>query len=289
MRTTHKDYTEQIRSKIPLARDNDKTGFLTKPSPAQLRNYCLHLMQSGLSESDKLIFKSFFGVPKNEENLSLYINQIDIDKFRPIQNFLEEKIINPTSLVIEMTAILIDFENRPYANFQKQNLDEKTIDYKNNTITIVNETFQIENTANTSENNDNVINKFKRKILVATLTLSTTIIAFLGFNFFKNSSIKTNCMQWQSDHYEVVDCNKDEKMGFIGNNPKEIYNEELFKLRKIEVDENTTFFVDNKAVVFYIKVNDSTLEFYNAGGFHPISGKPLKPITKYIIKKYILD
>lgn len=283
MRTTHKDYTEQIRSKIPLARKKDKTGFLTKPSPAQLRNYCLHLVQSGLSEFDKSIFKSFFGVPKNEENLSFYINQIDIDKFRPIQKFLEERIVNPTSLVIEMTAILIDFENRPYANFQKQNLQEEIIEKNEENKT------ENEKDTNTSETNENFISKFKKKTLFTILSILTVLICLLGIKFFKNNSLKANCMQWQTDHYEVVDCNNDEKLGLIRNTSKEIFNEEVFKLRKIEVDKNTTFFVDNKAVVFYIKVNDSTLEFYNLGGFHPVSGKPLRPITKYIIKKYVLN
>ena len=93
------------------------------------------------------------------------------------------------------------------------------------------------------------------------------------------------CMQWQTDHYEYVDCNSNTLQGFL-EIPVEPADESRAKLRKIEVTENTTFFVNDKPVVWNSKVNGEP-EFFNTHGFHPITGKPLKPITKYMIDKWV--
>lgn len=94
-------------------------------------------------------------------------------------------------------------------------------------------------------------------------------------------------MQWQIDHYEKVDCEMKNALGAMSISQVEVMDESVIDLKKIEVSPETTFFIKNKAVIYYCKVNDSILEYYNAPGFHPVLEKPLKPITKYIIKKYI--
>ena len=96
-------------------------------------------------------------------------------------------------------------------------------------------------------------------------------------------SPKKGCMQWQKDHYELVDCS----IAGIGimNEIKPTVEEEL-KLKKIEVSIQTRFFQKNKAIVWYCK-NNGKQEYFNSAGFHPENGKPLKPISQYIIDKYI--
>lgn len=278
MQYTFKDYSNQIVKKIPIVRENDTTGFLIKPSPAQLRNYCDFLFKNEISELDLKTFKSFFGATNKEEDVSVLIQQIDIDKFRPIQNYLEGKISNPSAIVIEMTSILIDFTPRPYANFKKRNEIQEN-GFLNDEL---NRNKTIENTR---------FNKFNyKKIGIITLLSAGSIsLGIFGVNNLKKneSFSKPNCMQWQNDHFELVDCNLIEKNDLFFQSPIEVYNSELYKLKRIEVDKETVFFKDGKAVVFYIKINDSVLEYYNVPGFHPVYNKPLRPITKYIIKKYI--
>ena len=58
------------------------------------------------------------------------------------------------------------------------------------------------------------------------------------------------------------------------------------RLKRIEVTKATSFFVAGKAVVWYSKVNGKP-EFFTTHGFHPVTGKPLKPITYYMIHKYV--
>lgn len=278
MQYTFKDYSDQIVKKIPFVRENDTTGFLIKPSPAQLRNYCDFLFKNGLTEFDQNTFGSFFGTANKEEDLSVLIHKIDIDRFRPIQNYLEGKISNPAAIVIEMTAILIDFNPRPYANFKKNNgvYEEGFFKDKSEENIAINKT-------RVKKNN------YKKAGIIGLLSISSIGLGIFGINSLKTTedSIKSNCMQWQIDHFELVDCNLIEKNDLILQEPIEVYNPELFKLKKIEVDKETVFFKEGKAVVFYIKINDSVLEYYNAPGFHPVSDKPLRPITKYIIRKYI--
>jgi hypothetical protein len=40
-------------------------------------------------------------------------------------------------------------------------------------------------------------------------------------------------------------------------------------------------------MIWYCK-QDGKCDFINAPGLHPESGKTLKPISKYVIKKYVL-
>lgn len=43
---------------------------------------------------------------------------------------------------------------------------------------------------------------------------------------------------------------------------------------------------NEKAIIWYSKVGDS-IEFFNTHGMHPETGRALRPITSYIINKYV--
>jgi hypothetical protein len=66
----------------------------------------------------------------------------------------------------------------------------------------------------------------------------------------------------------------------------EPFREEVLKLKQIEVCDTTTFFKEGKPIVWYCKV-DGKPEFFNTYGIHPETGKALRPVTKYIIEKYV--
>lgn len=91
-------------------------------------------------------------------------------------------------------------------------------------------------------------------------------------------------MQWSTDHYERVRCNLE--MG-IKDNKIEPFDETTFNLKKIAVCDTTTCFDNNGvAIIWYAKVGDS-VEFFNTHGMHPEKKKSLKPVTHYIIDKYV--
>lgn len=274
MSVTIDDYIRSIKEEIIIAKQNDVRGFLVKPSPAQLRNFCLLLLDEGLNSNDKVIFESFFSVTKDDD-LRRKIENVDIDKFRPIRNLLEDEIDKPTIINLELTAILISFKSRPYKIFSKGFIIE-------NKEQVLDTIVSLKSVDEKSLVATPVINKFKRYIIGG---LGIAVISFVGYNYISKEDFQ--CMQWQNDHYEKVDCEMKNALGATNTSQVEVIDESAIGLKKINVTPETTFFIKNKAVVYYCKVNDSTLEYYNAPGFHPVLEKPLKPITKYIIKKYV--
>ncbi|SMC42538.1 hypothetical protein [Moheibacter sediminis] len=124
--------------------------------------------------------------------------------------------------------------------------------------------------------------KSKNKFKTAIFGLG---VATLGLGYFGISAYnQPQCMYWKGNSYEKVDCAE-----IIHPNAQIIPIDErlLEYLHKIEVSDTTTFFEAGKPIVWYLKV-DGIIEFYSADGKHPINGKDLKPVTPYIIDKYII-
>lgn len=109
-------------------------------------------------------------------------------------------------------------------------------------------------------------------IILAVLLLGSTSY----YAFVKNAK---ECVVWVGDHYEEVACSGDEL--------EKPYNKQLLEeFRKVQVNDTTTFFKYGKPVIWYDKSN-KRLEYFTAPGLHPTNGKTLKPISEYMINKYV--
>ncbi|MBB5395084.1 hypothetical protein [Mucilaginibacter sp. AK015] len=88
------------------------------------------------------------------------------------------------------------------------------------------------------------------------------------------------CMYWAGVQYEKCSCDiKKSDTAIIA------FDKEKAALKKITRPDTITYGAIGR--VWYIKINNS-IEFYTAYGFHPLeTRKRLKPITKYIIDKYV--
>ncbi len=129
-------------------------------------------------------------------------------------------------------------------------------------------------------------NKFKffLKKNKITLTMSLLIIASV---FIYSSATKQRWMVWQDHQYIEVDFDvKTYKVNQI-----KIYKEERIEsFKKIKTDSSTIFFTEDGSVkVWYGKNNKKELEYFSDLGLHPETGKTLKPITAYMINKYIYN
>lgn len=114
----------------------------------------------------------------------------------------------------------------------------------------------------------------KRTILATTLLVILIITGYAGF-----LQGKEDCMVWMEDHYEKTSC--------TGSEMEQSLNQEILEnLKKIEVTDTTEFFRNGKVQVWYEKT-DGELEFFSYYGIHPENGKTLKPITPYMIEKYV--
>lgn len=286
---TFNSYKKAIQDHYEIVKNKDITSVLLTPSPAQLRNYCTMLVDKGLSPKDDEIFKAFFET-KSDEKLKKSIESCNTDKFKTIISFLKDKRDSEMALRIEMASIIVDFSPRPYANFLTSNTtaaDSKQI------VTIINDDndskpqvrFEVEDTKEENLESDNFRSRnIKKKIIFGLIGLvGISSIAYTTKNLIIPDA---QCMQWQNNHYEKVDCNTQNQQGIIKSNDIIPFDPKKAELIKIKVSDTTTFFKKGKAILWYCKVNGKP-EFFNTHGIHPETGKALKPVTEYIINKYV--
>lgn len=109
-------------------------------------------------------------------------------------------------------------------------------------------------------------------------------VSFLVFLVCYYFAQKKECMQWTGDYYEKVDCIQE-----INSLDIKPYDKIQFGLKKINVSETTSFFTVGKPCVWYGKSVNGNYECFNIPGLHPETGKTLRPITQYIVDRYLLE
>ena len=275
MAITTNDYLKAIKGRYEIEKGKTYGAFLTDPSPAKLRDYCLLLLDAGMSAVDQKQMALFFK-PKPEETLHKCIAGIDTEKLKPIKDFMNGKTQQTNSVNLELIAILVHYQPRPYQKF----LNSRTI-----------EDVAPENDADDFDfpkvGQSNVIpvateNKPKRRMIMIALI----VIAFFSVGYVaKDFCFPTKgCMQWQENHYAVVDC---EVKGLLSISPVVALDEDLLEFRKVELRKGMVFFKYKKPLYYYYKVSPDSVEFFNAPGLHPITNEPLKKITRHMIGKYV--
>ncbi|MBL1411020.1 hypothetical protein [Sphingobacterium faecale] len=117
-------FKEAVRAAY-LMKKNDRSlpyDELEKPSPGDLRNLFLLLMAGGLSPEDQDTFVHFFKYRGEYAELDTHIRRYDLDKFRPLRNYILGYTSNPSEDIVKMLAILIDFQPRPYRQWRENYL-----------------------------------------------------------------------------------------------------------------------------------------------------------------------
>lgn len=117
------------------------------------------------------------------------------------------------------------------------------------------------------------------KVIIAAVAIG--ILSLLLYSY----THRQRWMIWQEDHYVEVEFDAKK----YGVNQLKLYKEDrISSFLKVEVTCDTTFFNDNGSPRFwYGKNRNKELELFTDTGLHPESGKTLKPITGYMIDKYI--
>lgn len=300
-KNTLEDYKEAIKAKYDEEKSGDYASFLINPSRAKLRDLCIILFTENSTSDDLRIFRNFFGFDFRD-GISTELKK-QTDKFRPLETFFKGETDLTDISGIDLAAILVRYNKRPIHRFLK--LTDNTIVLEEKTsYSIVDKNVNF-NFEEDKENRTAVVipnNPIKKTFLPrlslqqfqqqtisvpqffkALVLLMVVLASFYGIKelFFPAK----DCMQWSNDHYELVDCSSSVQGISSRNEIIPIKKEEL-DLKKIKVTQQTPFFQNNKAIVWYCKKNDK-IEYFSASGFHPENGKPLKPISQYIIDKYI--
>ncbi len=314
-----KDYTDLVLKEYEGKRNaNLLSRLLMQPTTANIRQDCLNVYNDRMNKGQKVeenILTAFFGVPPAGKNFGYVIERYPADKFRPFQKFIKGEIKNPSLATVELLAWLIDFNPRPLAyaqrilgvNWDMNSSEHPAIDSNEGNSELAQdetnftEVYQHEpakDTENLTPDGEGktllkvveyggigAIDKIvdKRKLIIA-ITASLVLATLLGGGYFmRNNGINTNtgCMYWAEDHYEQVPCNEDPKGRLI----IAMDQEKLDHFKKITRPDTISAWSIGK--IYYLK-NDGALEYYTAGGHHPVwVTRNLRVLSLYMFNKYI--
>jgi hypothetical protein len=281
IKNTIVDYTKGIKAKYEEEKLGNNHEFLSHPTLALLRDFCLQKYTEGLSDQDLETFEKYF---KGKSDLKNIIYNYEIKNFKAIESFLLDINKKTSTLNLNLIAILIDFNPRPFSHFFR---DESNQNTDNNFKKLFKEESELKN----EENSDEHFSLTKVKKSKITFGVFLIVIITIGFFAFGVFNTKKNCMQWTNDHYEEVSCdaNSNQKMGLFHDNPLIKNNQDLIDhFKKIKVCDTTIYFNKNGTPrVWYGKSFTGNHDCFSMPGLHPETGKTLKPISQHIIGKYL--
>lgn len=294
---TIEDYKRAIRAKYKIAIEEDVSGILSNPKPAEFRDFYFRIFEKGLEKIDKEIMEIFFEA-NNNSPLKKAIENCNTGKLKPIISFLQGGNTE-NGPRIEMAAILVNLKPRPFKKFEENGgmieenretektfhspqgfftseKEEKEENQKNGTEVVGKKVAILDKPTDKSPSE-----RFNKKLK---LTIAGIMVVFcLGFIISYYFYPKKQCMQWSGDHYEKVDCELN--VNGIMTSVLEPFDEIKFELKKVTVCDTTTCFKNGKPIIWYAKTGDAA-DFFNTHGIHPENEKALRPVTQYIFNKY---
>ncbi len=277
-------------------------GELERPSPAILRDFCRRLLRSGLSSDDMNIFLEFFNPQNQQKELDACIQKFDLNKLESLRDFVIGDTRQPREVIVKLSAILIDFQPRPFDEWRKIRYPRQPDNGNQDTSSDKNEhDEQAETMPGSTETKQPTgegaggditpippdpppppARKPKRYQLILLYIGIVTVICVGGF-FLIGELNEKQCMYWEADRYVAVDC--EEKITGIETIAKDPYLLENF--RKITRPDTLT--AQHANTVWYSKINNQ-VEFFTSSGFHPVHrDKSLKAATKHIIEQYAVE
>jgi hypothetical protein len=117
---TFEDYKKAIQAKYEVEKEGVYFNFLSPPSQANLRNLCWEIFNSNTNSDDLKTFHSFFDFEFDLEKRNHFKEQTD--RFRPIGSFLKGEKVPSNRFAVELAAILVDFQPRPYKKYKERGI-----------------------------------------------------------------------------------------------------------------------------------------------------------------------
>lgn len=277
------DYKKEVlNSYLNKKEKHELSQNLECPTPAKLRRECLTVLERRFLKTDRDIIREFFEIGNDVTDYAQSIRKFkDVDKFKPLINYLKRETRDTEDKNIKLLAWLVDFTPRPFEEWRLANKPvepEITSDPPKDLPPGEEETEPGETVSPGPKKP-----WFKRNIKQTALSLmAATTLCGGTYMFAYNGS--QGCMYWTGDRYKSVPCQ--EKVE--GATVLALDSAKLFNFRKINVPETLTISSINN--LWYTKITVDSAEFYTGSGFHPLfPEKRLKPVTPYILNKYVLN
>lgn len=114
---TLKQYKKAIRNKYEIEKKGKYFDYLQSPSRGKLRDFCWLIFEKNPTKDDLNVFRNLFSLEFDHTKKNKFKEQKD--KFRPIETFFKGET-DPVNIdAINMAAILVDFELRPFKKFHE--------------------------------------------------------------------------------------------------------------------------------------------------------------------------
>lgn len=304
MRLDHPDYIKLVIAAYhEKLLNNELSPLLAKSTPAGIKKECGTVYQERFDKKDELMLRAFFGPAEQGRKFLALIENFEVDKFRPLDNFLKEggkKGI--TDRNIELLAWLIDFKYRPYGFGMEVFLTDKERQILNGQPLeqaipeITREPLGNSVSETTGKPTDPVPvdplpphsptppKGWLKKIAAAILSL---LIAATGVFFIREQkettampfgAINTGCMYWAGDHYEKISCNEKPKGRLILS-----FDEDQFDIKKINRED--TIGEQHIGKLYYIKHKNDIQYFTKRGKYPEDVNRELQRLSRYIFEK----
>jgi hypothetical protein len=279
---------------------NDLSIDIRQLSPASLKAACLEECRERYDRKDERILKGFFGQGSDQQACLLAIDDLDINKFRPLVYFIKGKTKNPDDKVVELVAWLIDFKHRPYdprkdysiaPHPPQETLIDKGIDVsptgpagnENGLQPISPE--HIEDSPKTISPEARIERKKSKRIILAiTISIAFGIVVFWSWPrkpMPPRMDGTQSCMFWADDHYQPISCSQ--KLGNALVIPLD--SDKMAHFRKITRPDTIT---ENALGSIWCVKFHGAYECYTSPGYHPIdTSLKLRLLTDYILIKHI--
>lgn len=321
------EFQSQVLIDFQKKQSEGKLTFaFPKPTPAKIKTACQEVLGTRFEKRDERFLHSYFK-PINGQDLQLAVSKFDRDKFKPLNSYLQDPQKNPRFEQIQLLAWLIDFPDRPYQTSYERVKESDNKEAALNDLTprdeeredqsIDNDQFEVESISvlpNITELVDTQSHEaesdekkelakdspvidcqkpfWTKKHVYATVIaafFTAGIMMWLGrMNSLERRTAivipvngQEGCVIWDNDHYQNISC-KQKVMSFasFGLDARTVRD-----LKKITLPDTIT--PEGLKRVWYVKI-DGRLEYYTAGGFHPIhTDLRLRPLTTYIYNKYL--
>lgn len=288
----YKDYLDAILEYYEIKKKSkDLSPRLLNPTPSKIRDECAFVYRTRFEKKDLPRLMSFFEVYEDSDLLRA-IERFDIDKFRPLNNYLRESTEKTEDKNIELLGWLLDFPKRPYNehDFPYAVISAKEPEAQTTTEagrSEAEEQDDIGKPASDAEgfelqkNERPIPNLHVGQTKLALIVAAVVIASGLLWIIFINKENK-GCMVWVGDHYERVSCDSS------GSGPLVLGldTDRVHRLRRITRPDTLT--ESDIGKVWYRKRGADSLDFYTTGGVDPIDPKlDLKRLTVYIFNKYL--
>lgn len=286
-----KDYKDDIFAFYGQKKENGAlTSRLRQGSPALLRDECLFMWRNKYNRKDERALMDFFELEVIDNSFEDTVINFEIDKFKQLSKCLKKPSIDTDEKNVELLAWLIEFEPRPYDIYKKR---------KNSIATTISpEPKEVESpdtSANPKENKDTEgqaplpfvspvspkqhPKSFTKKVLIA--AAAAIVIATFIFILIRITLAEQSCMYWNGDRYVKISCNEHMSQAQVIALDTQV----LRHFKRITTPDTIT--LKSVGAVWYIKQNGQ-LQFFTAEGNHPTDPNiHLRPVTDYIIRKYI--